>query len=114
MFGPTASGWSVQPLHIIWFRSSTLLCPPPSVADVSEALPVARQGKPGGKCDLRHAGSHAGRQRVTPAPDRPPGTDRECTGQQCGGIWDDKAALRLLGDVGRGDGAPEFTASTWR
>ena len=54
--------------------------PPPSVANVSEVLPVAIQGRPGEKCDLRHASSHADDERVTPTVDRPPGTDRERTG----------------------------------
>ena len=110
--GPLASGWSVQLLHIIWFRSQTLLVPPPpSVADVSEALLVAIKGKPARKCDLCHAGSHAGEKSVKPTADRPPGMDRECTGQQCGGTVDDNAALRLLGDAGRYDVAARFTAS---
>ena len=50
MFGPTASGWSVQPLHIIWFRSLNLLAPP-RISPLW-ASPVAIQGSPGGKCDL--------------------------------------------------------------
>ena len=50
MFGPTASGWSVQPLHNIWFRSPTLLAPP-RISPLW-ASPVAIQGSPGGKCDL--------------------------------------------------------------
>ena len=86
--------------------------PTPSVANVSEALPVAIQGRLGRKYDLRHASSHVGRKRVKPMPDRPPGTDRECTGQQCGGISDDNAALRLLGDAGRCDRATGFIAPT--
>ena len=51
MFGPTASGWSVQPLHNIWFRSPTLLGPPPRISPLW-ASPVAIQGSLGGKCDL--------------------------------------------------------------
>ena len=82
----------------------------PSGANVSEALPVAKQGRPGRKCDLRHAGLHAKRKRVKPTPDRPPGMDGECTGQQCSGVTDGNASLRLLGDAGRCDGAARFTA----
>ena len=37
------------------------LSPPPPAPLCSEALPVALQGRDWQKCDLRHAGQHAGR-----------------------------------------------------
>ena len=52
------------------FGASSL---PPPAPLCSEALPVALQGRDWQKCDLRHVGRHAGRGRVTPAADRPPG-----------------------------------------
>ena len=79
----------MQPLCINWFRSSTLLAPPPKHCYCSEAFPVAIQGSPGEKCDLRHAGRHAGTESVKPVADRPSGTQWECTGQQCGGVEDE-------------------------
>ena len=116
MFGPTGE-WleHVAAPHHLVSKPNPSWCPPPPpcVADVSEALPVAIQGRPGGKCDLRHAGLHAGKERVMPMANRPPRTDRERTGQQCGGTADDNIALRLLGDAGRCDVAHQFTASTW-
>ena len=62
---------SHAPHHLV---SKLALSPPPPPAPLcSEALPVALQGRDWRKCDLRHAGRHAGRGRVTPAADRPPG-----------------------------------------
>ena len=111
MFGPT-SEWlerTAAPHHLV-LEPNPSLSPNPSVADVSEALPVAIQGRPGEKCDLRHASSHAGQERVMPGLDRPSGMDTECTGQQCDGTADDNAALRLLGDAVRCNGATRFIA----
>ena len=113
MFGRT-SEWLERPAapHHLVSEPNTSRPPPPSVADVSEALLVAIQGRPSGKCDMRHASSHAGEKSVKPMADRPLGMDKECTGQQCGGISDDNATLRLLGDARRYDGPARFTAST--
>ena len=109
MFGPTSERLerAAAPHDLVLEPNSSR--PPP-------ALLMSRRrslkGRPGGKCDLRHAGSHTGAKRGKPMPDSPLGTDGECTGQQCGGIADDDAALRLLGDARRCDGIAEFIAST--